>query len=704
MMIDYVLVLRCSAAVAGTLTVLLLAKSIVSFTQTGPEIRAEIRRHYAYYTAYALARLGLFAFLTMFWMALVGIVPALASATLTHGTPQAALLGLAALAGVGSITVLQFCKHLLLIPSSIMMNSNYSMQRFVWLHRLLTVSRLRWLELAALTVVLAGAWKVHALLGDASGTGPERLRFLGFCAALAAPYVLCNLRSPGALFTPKARAGERLNLLMIGSDTLRADHVGARYKQQPLTPFIDTLAAQGALFTNCLTSIARTAPSLVSIFTGTWPNTNGIKENYNAADHTDIAQEGLGTVLARHGYATVAITDWSGSDLAKFPLGFQDYDGPPDQWNLKFLIRQGPKDLRLFLSLFTHNRLGKVLLPEVYYLAGKPMTNPLGEQARVRLNRYARSGEPFFLNVFLSTTHPPFGSEYPYYQYFTDPGYRGESAFGMSRLTDPMEIIRSQREPREAFDLDQVLDLYKGCVRNFDDEVRKLVQHLRRTGLDRNTVVVVYSDHGMEFFENNTWGQGNSIYGSASNRIPLLVADPRNPEAVGTSRMVRAIDIVPTLLDTLDIDVPQGVDGVSLVPLMRGEPIDDLPGFCETGLWLATPPGQHPRHIRYPELLEVLDVPCKRSGTLALREQYKPLVERARDRMLELGDWRLLEISLEYGCDYKLYHLPTDPSCATDRAGQHPDVVEKLKLALRELARAATSRSSRTTPVHIHAA
>ncbi|MBK8992655.1 MAG: sulfatase-like hydrolase/transferase [Gammaproteobacteria bacterium] len=418
--------------------------------------------------------------------------------------------------------------------------------------------------------------------------------------------------------------------------------------------------------------------SLVSIFTGTWPNTNGIKTNYVASDRTGLAQQGLGQILADNGYVTAAITDWSGSDLNKFPLGFQEYSGPPDQWNIKFLIRQGPKDMRLFLTLFTHNRMGKALLPEIYYLAGKPMTKPLGELARAWLSRFGSGDKPFFLNLFVSTTHPPFGSEYPFYQYFTDPDYRGESAFGMSKLSDPAEIIRSQREPKEAFDLDQVMDLYKGCVRNFDDEVRNLVQHLRKSGLDRNTIVVIYSDHGMEFFENNTWGQGNSIHGHASNRIPLLIIDPREQREFASDRLVRAIDVAPTLLDKLGIALPAGIDGVSLQPMIDGEAFLDLPGFCETGLWLATPPGQNPHHIRYPELLEVLDVPCKRSGTLALRDEYKGVVEAARDRMLQLGEWRLIRIALNDTPAYELYHLPTDPGCTANLADDRPDILTSL--------------------------
>lgn len=682
MSIDYPQLFLSSVAVAFVLSVLLVAKSIMSFSRTGPAIRDEILQRYATYTVYALGRLAVFAFLLMLWMGLIGSTLSLVAAALLHIPTGLITFGTGAIIGIGLISSLQFCKHLLLIPSGIMMSSNYSMRRFLPLHRLLTVRRLRRAELAILAVMLIAVVKIYASLPE---TASARSGFLVFVTMLALPYLLSIAPKLLLLAAPRAHDAKHMNLLMIGSDTLRADHVGARHKGQPLTPFIDSLAKQGTLFSNCLVSIARTAPALVSIFTGTLPNTNGVKLNFMADEQTRISQQGMGAILARQGYATEAITDWAGSDLAKFPLGFHRYDGPPDQWNLKFLIRQGPKDLRLFLTLFTHNYPGKLFLPETYFLAGKPMTNMLGDSVRIRLNSHIRSRKPFFLNAFLSTTHPPFGSEYPYYQHFTDTNYHGESRFGMSRLTDPVEIIRSQKEPREAFDLDQILDLYKGCVRNFDDEVRKIVSHLRKTGLDRNTLMVIYSDHGTAFFEDNTWGQGNSIHSKTSNRIPLLIIDPRRPGRPSNEQVVRSIDIMPTLLELLGMEIPDTVDGTSLKPLLDGEPLPDLPGFCETGLWLATPPGQHPDHIRYPELLDLLDIADLRTGTLSLRKEYETVVEAGRDRMLELGEWRLLRIALNGEAAYELYHLPTDPDCQQNVADRYPEQTASLATELKRM-------------------
>ncbi len=243
----------------------------------------------------------------------------------------------------------------------------------------------------------------------------------------------------------------------------------------------------------------------------------------DAARGQDPAEHPARARLSHRG----GVPDWCGADLGKFDFGFDIADLPEDQWNLKYLIRQGPKDIRLFLSLFLHNRLGRHLLPEIHYLGGVPQTGMLGRRARRTLSRLAAGDDPFLLNIFYSTTHPPFASEHPYYTRFSNPAYSGASKFAMARLTEPFEIIRRQGEPREEFDLDQILDLYDGCVAQFDDEVGRLMRQLDDSGLAKDTIVLLYSDHGMEFFEHGTWGQGNSALGDFSARVPLIIVSPR---------------------------------------------------------------------------------------------------------------------------------------------------------------------------------
>jgi arylsulfatase A-like enzyme len=338
------------------------------------------------------------------------------------------------------------------------------------------------------------------------------------------------------------------------------------------------------------------------------------------------------------------------------------------------LIRQGPKDLRLFVSLFASNHFGRAVVPELYFLGGVPLTTKLGRRARFLINELATTTQPFFLNVFLSTTHPPFASEYPWYTKFADPAYTGESKFAMARLTDPLEIIRRQGEPRSEFDLDQIISLYNGCVAQFDHEVGSLLQHLERCGLADNTIVMLYSDHGMEFFEHGTWGQGNSVIGDVSPRVPLVIYDPRDKTSRKIDAVTRSIDIAPTILDLIGADRPAGIEGISLMPLMRGNVNAlNLAAYNETGIWVTDMPGQHPQHLRYPHLLELLDVPNEDSGTLAIASRYHAIVLEAKDRMIREGNWKLTYQPLVDGYVLSLFDLAHDPDCTHDVFQQYPE-------------------------------
>ncbi len=666
-------------------TVFLVVKSVKDFTYAGPQIRREISKHYSLYVLYAVGRLALWAFVLATLMAFAGIVVYVAVAVLVGGVPSFWNSVVAGFAGILLITFVQFCHHLLWLPGSIAASSHYRMSRFHPLWKRLTPERLFVVRigLAGIGGVLIAA----ALLRFAyAGNWASALSLGGVTAALVALYVWATRREE----PPDARPvlpGDRArpNILMIGCDTLRADRVGNPHYPRSLTPFIDSLAENGTLFTNCYVPLARTAPSLASYLTGAWPHRHGIRDNFCADTQCHLDCAAFPRILRQTGYRTAAVGDWAGSDLGKYDFGFECLDVPEDQWNLKYFLRQGPKDLRLFLSLFTHNRFGKSFLPEIYYLAGVPLTSDLGRSTRRLITEFAEQGQPFVINAFMATSHPPFGSEYPYYTAFTDPAYEGESKFVMSKQTDPLEIIRSQREPKEAFDLDQIIDLYDGCVLNFDEEVSKIVEHVRRCGIADNTIVVIYSDHGMEFFEHDTWGQGNSALGDFSARVPLLIADPRHEGGNCVSQIVRTVDLAPTLMELLGHEVPGTVQGVSLVKVIDN-PLEDLqlPAYFETGIWLAPHPRMHPEHITYPDLLELLEVADRRVGTLAIKDKYTDVLIEARDRMVRVGEWLLVYMPLKTGALYQLFNIVNDPECHTDLARRHPEVVERLKWRLVE--------------------
>jgi arylsulfatase A-like enzyme len=266
---------------------------------------------------------------------------------------------------------------------------------------------------------------------------------------------------------------------------------------------------------------------------------------------------------------------------------------------------------------------------------------------------------------------------------YSDPAYRGESKFIMAKLRDPWEIIRRQGEPRSEFDLEQIIDLYDGCVRNFDDEVARILDYVEASRLAENTIVVIFSDHGFEFFEHETWGQGNSAIGDFSARVPIIVADPRIAQPERVSDVVRTVDIAPTLLELVGLPIPESVEGVSLARLLRGEALGtELPAFYETGVWLTDLPGTPDNHLRYPHLPELLEIPDKRDGMISLKPKYLDIVIAAKDRMVRRGKWKLTYQPLTDGVIYRLFDIEDDPGCQTNVIEQHPQIAAELRALL----------------------
>ena len=663
-------------------TVALISKSFYDFSQTGPELRVEIVRYYRAYSVLALLRLGFWVFVLSAIMACAGVLFYFAAVLLVGAPVQFPAALVAALAGVLVLSSFQFCRHLLFLPGSIAASYHYRKSRLYPLWRRLTPTRIA----AAQTVLGAITLMLFVGCAWALGSRNDPVTAVGFGLVGLGGWLA--VRCTRGRRAPRARAGgasARPNIVMIGSDTLRADRLGVAHYHRDLTPYIDSLAAKGCQFSACYVPCARTAPSVVSLLTGTWPQHHGIRDNFVGDEDAKLAVPAMASILSENGYRTAAVSDWCGGDLGKFPLGFDILDLPKDQWNIKYLLRQGPKDVRLFLSLFTHNRFGKRFLPELYYLAGVPLTSLVGRDARDLISQFAGESKPFMLNVFVSTTHPPFGSEYPYYTLYKDPAYTGESQFVMARLTDPWEIIRRQADSRKEFDLEQIIDLYDGCVRNFDDEVKRIVEHLRACNLEDNTIIVIYSDHGMEFFEHDTWGQGNSVRGDFSSRIPLVIVDPRIEKSTVCQKIVRSIDVAPTLLDLAGIAPPTGMDGVSLVPYLKSEAVDmNLAAFTETGIWLTDMPGMPRGHLRYPSLLHLLEVPNKKTGTLSIRPEFKQIVNDAKDRMIRLGPWKLTYQPTTNGPLYALFNVDEDPECRQNQAETYPAIVADMRRRLFE--------------------
>ena len=118
---------------------------------------------------------------------------------------------------------------------------------------------------------------------------------------------------------------------------------------------------------------------------------------------------------------------------------------------------------------------------------------------------------------------------------------------------------------------------YAGEVAYTDHELGRLFRGLEATGRLDDTIVIVTSDHGEGFGEHDIWGHGNSLHEEAM-RIPLIVHAPGRVPAGRRTAPVSLVDLAPTLLDLLDLDVPVNLEGRSLVPLIEDP---EAPGWAD---------------------------------------------------------------------------------------------------------------------------
>jgi len=200
--------------------------------------------------------------------------------------------------------------------------------------------------------------------------------------------------------------------------------------------------------------------------------------------------------------------------------------------------------------------------------------------------------------------------------------------------------IRTASISPNAFGTERKSDLYDGEIAFTDRAIGRLLAGLTSLGLAERTVVVLFADHGEEFGDHGGIAHGHTLYGELLH-IPLIIRAPGfAPRRV--SALVRQIDVMPTVLELLGLPVPEDLEGTSLVPAMRGEPLPDLPVLGELR--------QSQRH-RFDSLQ---------------RGSWKLLLDRVADRVA-------------------LYDLASDPGEHEDVAASEPERARAMRDELEAL-------------------
>ena len=340
-----------------------------------------------------------------------------------------------------------------------------------------------------------------------------------------------------------------LNVIIIGADTLRADHLDLYGYELPTSPNLDRLAARGIVFDHSFAQGSYTLPSFASFFTSLYP------EQHRATSRITRIKDSattLAEVFSRQGYRTAGFT---GGPFVSFTYGFaKGFDS--------YMSGDLPRPLDAYI-------------PVALDWIGKDRT------------------KPFFLFLQPQDVHPPFdllalpkrerdrwdpgydgplekylGSYYFYHEFNLDADDRPDDGYGPAPSAAlKAEMARLRADPRA---LRHLVSVYDDRVAHFDRSFAALWKALEDRGLLKNTVVVLMSDHGTLFGEGGHFAHGDHLTTlDAVFHVALVVWVPgRKPARV--SSLVELIDAAPTILELVGLPAPAAFEGRSLVPLMDG--------------------------------------------------------------------------------------------------------------------------------------
>ncbi len=393
---------------------------------------------------------------------------------------------------------------------------------------------------------------------------------------------------------------QRPNIIFIMAD----DHAyqaissyGGSLAELAPTPNIDRLAEAGMRFNHCLVTNSICGPSRASILSGKYSHLNGFVDN-TMGSKFDFSQQTFTKVLQNAGYKTAVIGKLH---LGGTPTGFDYYDILPGQgryYNPQFINQQGQYEIEGYTTdIITDKTIN--WLKEV-----KDSTQPFMVMMWHKAPHRNWQPGPNEIGMYEDTTFPEPETLFDDYS-----GDREVAALNNMSISNSMTLDRdlkmTDQPPREmneeqkkmwnavydsiynkfkknnptgkdlvSFKYQRYMRDYLACVAAVDKSVGRVLDYLKETGLDKNTIVVYSSDQGFYLGEHG-WFDKRWMY-RESLRTPLLIRWPGviQPGTVNND-LVSNLDFGETFIDIAGANVPEDMQGRSLVPVLKGNTPSD---------------------------------------------------------------------------------------------------------------------------------
>jgi arylsulfatase A-like enzyme len=336
---------------------------------------------------------------------------------------------------------------------------------------------------------------------------------------------------------PRRATRRRPNIVLIGIDSLRADHMSCYGYHRLTTPHIGRFAGEGTLFERTYSAYIPTTSGYASMLTGMDVfSTQAVALRHKGPLRPEVKT--LPEVLRDAGYNTTCV-GFSGNPSSR---GFDTYLDFPGwgSWN----EGRSPKA----------QNLNAVSIPE--------------------LDRLARARQPFFLFLRHMDPHAPYLPPEPYERIF----YHGNETDPKNKSMEPVMAFKPFRDffaswmPPRISDKDYVIAQYDGAVAYMDAAIRTIFTALEARNILDDTIVVINSDHGETLYDHECYFDHHGLY-DPTLHVPLII---RYPAGIPAGKRVAGFnlheDLMPTLLDLAELE-PEGTafDGQSLMPMIRGE-------------------------------------------------------------------------------------------------------------------------------------
>jgi arylsulfatase A-like enzyme len=341
------------------------------------------------------------------------------------------------------------------------------------------------------------------------------------------------------------------DVILIGLDTVRADHLGCYGNDWIETPNLDRFAESSILFEDCMSTSSWTLPSFASIFTGLMPDRHGAVGGPHKVLRTEVPT--MAEFLDKAGYET---------------MGFVgvDYLGPNFDMNRGF----GRQDR---------------------FVAGDVTGRSRKYQYRILRQIGLHHERPLFLFAHYFDAHDPYTAPAPFHRMY----YDGDPEVKPQDPARDISVIYSQSnhismDPEKRYEwLSGVKDLrypvkeYAAGISYLDSEVGAVLDSLEGSGAYDRSIVVVVADHGEHLTEHGVYLTHRFPYAEVSH-VPLMIRLPGGVHGgQRVSEPVSIADVLPTLLELLGISAPDDLDGESLVAAMRGHADPERVLYAEYG-------------------------------------------------------------------------------------------------------------------------